>query len=581
MTNLQSVNGTTGKETIYVDVDDEITAIIDKVGAAKGKIVALVLPKRCPVLQSVVNMKLLKRTADNAGKNLVLVTTESGLLPLAGNVGLYVASSPSSKPVIPEGPSASDDTEDIDKPLRVVDGNAPESEEDFDAKASASKSIGELAANTGGEDGDDVDESIDMSNAADTAAVLSNAAKKSSKTTKPKKDKRLKVPNFDRFRKTIVFGVLLLILLIVAGYFAFVVLPKATITIGTDSSTIPTNLSLTLDTTATSLDSTNDIVPATAQSQQKTTSQTVPATGQQNNGTKATGQVTMAAQECAPNLGQPANVPIGTSVSTGGVTFITQETTQFSALGSGHGSCQTYQAAAATNITALNAGANGNVSSATFSVSGRSDISGTGSTSSGTDNIVTVVQQSDIDNATSKINAGSSDSVKQELESNLEAKGLMPVPATFLAGTPQVTNSVQAGTPASNVTVTSATTYTMLGVSKSNLQTLVLANVNGQLDKGKQVVLDDGVANAQFSENTSGTATNATVNMSTTSLAGPQLNAASLKTQLAGMKSGDVQSYIKQTPGVTSVTVKFSPFWVSSVPKKATKVTISIEKASS
>src|ERR1700749_4383407 len=102
MANLQSVTGTAGKETLYVDVDDEITAIIDKVGSAKGKVVALVLPKRCPVLQSVVNMKLLKRTADKAGKNLVLVTSEAGLMPLAGSVGLYVASSPSSKPSIPE-----------------------------------------------------------------------------------------------------------------------------------------------------------------------------------------------------------------------------------------------------------------------------------------------------------------------------------------------------------------------------------------------------------------------------------------------------------------------------------------------
>ena len=56
------------KDTIYIDVDDEITAIIDKVITSKHKIVALVLPKRAVVLQSIVNMKLLKRTADEAKK---------------------------------------------------------------------------------------------------------------------------------------------------------------------------------------------------------------------------------------------------------------------------------------------------------------------------------------------------------------------------------------------------------------------------------------------------------------------------------------------------------------------------------
>ena len=35
-----------GKDTIYVDVDDEITSIIDKVENSSEKVVALVLPKR-------------------------------------------------------------------------------------------------------------------------------------------------------------------------------------------------------------------------------------------------------------------------------------------------------------------------------------------------------------------------------------------------------------------------------------------------------------------------------------------------------------------------------------------------------
>src|SRR5438105_15331795 len=92
------------KDTVYVDVDDEITAIIDKVEAAKQKIVALVLPKRAATLQSIVNMRLLKRSADNAGKNVVLITSETALLPLAGAAGLHVAKNLQSKPEIPPSP---------------------------------------------------------------------------------------------------------------------------------------------------------------------------------------------------------------------------------------------------------------------------------------------------------------------------------------------------------------------------------------------------------------------------------------------------------------------------------------------
>ena len=72
------------KDTVYIDVDDEITGIIDKIENSENKVVALVLPKRAASLQSIVNMKLLKRSADTAGKNVVLITSEAALLPLAG-----------------------------------------------------------------------------------------------------------------------------------------------------------------------------------------------------------------------------------------------------------------------------------------------------------------------------------------------------------------------------------------------------------------------------------------------------------------------------------------------------------------
>jgi len=94
------------KDVIYVDIDDEITSITDKISKAKAPVIALVLPKRCPVLQSSVNIKILKRTTENIGKNLVLITSEASILPLAGTAGIYVAKTLQSKPAIPIAPDA-------------------------------------------------------------------------------------------------------------------------------------------------------------------------------------------------------------------------------------------------------------------------------------------------------------------------------------------------------------------------------------------------------------------------------------------------------------------------------------------
>jgi len=48
------------KDVIYIDVEDDITAIIGKIKASSEKIVALVPPKRVGVLQSAVNLRLLR-----------------------------------------------------------------------------------------------------------------------------------------------------------------------------------------------------------------------------------------------------------------------------------------------------------------------------------------------------------------------------------------------------------------------------------------------------------------------------------------------------------------------------------------
>ena len=58
-------------------------------------------------------MKLLKRVADGSKKRVVLITSENGLLPLAGSVGLYVAKNLQSKPEVPDGPGSHEELPDV------------------------------------------------------------------------------------------------------------------------------------------------------------------------------------------------------------------------------------------------------------------------------------------------------------------------------------------------------------------------------------------------------------------------------------------------------------------------------------
>ena len=299
-----------GKDVIYIDIDDEITAIIDKVRGSEQRIVALVLPKRANAFQSIVNMKLLKRTADNANKHLVLITNETGLLPLAGAVGIYVAKTLQTKPEIPDAPTHGHHDEDDEEAVKMED----------DTKLDRSKPIGEYTgAAAAGAAVDADEEAIDFDN---DAPVTAASVKPDGKKPKSKSDKRLAIPDFNKFRTWIVIGGAGLVALIFFLYIAMSVMPRATVTVKTDSSAIESNLDVTFDTAAEEADIDEALLPSKIESTQKTASQQVAATGQKDKGTKASGQVTLSLKDCSQDT---VTVPAGTGLSAGGLTYVTQQ----------------------------------------------------------------------------------------------------------------------------------------------------------------------------------------------------------------------------------------------------------------
>jgi len=63
-------------QTFYIDIDEEITSIVDRLRKARAQEVIIVVPKRALLIQSIVNLKLLKKEADNFKKQLIIVTQD-------------------------------------------------------------------------------------------------------------------------------------------------------------------------------------------------------------------------------------------------------------------------------------------------------------------------------------------------------------------------------------------------------------------------------------------------------------------------------------------------------------------------
>ena len=78
------------KKVIYAEIDDEITIIFDKVKRVSVKHVYIVVPKRAILFQSVVNLKILKRKAEDAKKTIYFITNDKSGIHLAQQVGIEV-----------------------------------------------------------------------------------------------------------------------------------------------------------------------------------------------------------------------------------------------------------------------------------------------------------------------------------------------------------------------------------------------------------------------------------------------------------------------------------------------------------
>lgn len=547
------------KDTIYIDVDEEITGIVSKIQSSPKDIVALVLPKRASVLQSIVNMKLLKRSAEQNDKKLVLITSETRILPLAGAVGLFVASNLTSKPYIPPSPKTG--------PVAKEEPLSSDGEISPDTPVSAVAPDAKFA---------DSDE-IEIDNTPKTPAP--GAAK----AAKSKGGSKLKVPNFSKFRKKLIFGGVLALALIFGLVYGVFIAPKAKITVKAQTSEIPLSLDFIADTKATEFDKEGKVLRASEKQSQKEDSEKIEATGQKDKGNKASG--TIKIYNCSKDdklSDRVRTVPAGTGVSAGGMTFITSTSVSVDPSGFNGNNCKKDKPSQSVSVTAQSPGESYNLSARSYSVAGQSSMSADGSVmSGGTTQIVKVVSQGDVDKAKERLN-GKLNNAQEEMKQDLQKDGYLPINDSFKS-TPGAYNvSPAVDSEANEVTVSVTNSYVMLGVKEDDLKEIIKDEVSKTEEGKDQSVLSEGLAQATIKPSTAtgrlGEGQVAFI-IETNVITGPDINQEEIKQQIAGKKSGESEELLKLRPGIEEPKVELSPFWVSKVPKKHSKITIEVQQA--
>jgi len=77
-------------QTFYIDIDEEITSIVERLKKARANEVVMVVPKGALLIQSIVNLKILRREADEHDIQLMMVTQDKLGKVLIEKAGIFV-----------------------------------------------------------------------------------------------------------------------------------------------------------------------------------------------------------------------------------------------------------------------------------------------------------------------------------------------------------------------------------------------------------------------------------------------------------------------------------------------------------
>ena len=532
------------KDVIHIDTEDDITSIIGKIKSSKERIIALVPPRRIGVLQSAVNIRLLARAAKSADKRVVIITSDNVLAGLAATADIPVAKTLQSKPEIAEIPALKVDDNDV-----IDGGQLPVGDMADSAHKKPKDNKGASEANT------------------PDAANKNKSPGDSAKSNK----KKPKIPDFNVFRKKFALiggGVLLLIVFLVwATWFA----PHATVIITAKTKDVKVSETVKL-TTDDTVSAKNDSIKVQKRELQKEISVEFAATGKKNVGEKATGSVRFS-----NSSKNSVTIAAGTILKNNDLSYVlSSSVTVPAATLSWDCSGKTCSGTATASVRAAEGGSQYNAASGSMSISVDGiKASLMSPTSGGTDKTATVVTASDVASAKSKLNEQKDNGLKNQLAGSFGSSAKV-ITDSYSENRSEPAPSVAVdGEASGSVLLKSTITASMLAADKSDIKSFIDAKIREDDigDKKSQKIYDSGVDKAEFSQFTDRGGVQSLV-VTANGKIGPEINEAKVKEQAKGRTYGDVQSSIESIEGVEDVDVKFSPFWVRSVPNDIKKINV-------
>ncbi len=559
---------TEDNSVIYLEVDEDITSAVDKLTTDAAGKVQMVTAKRSTLFQSVINLKLLKKAAADANKELVLVTSDRVANNLAGRIGVPVASQVGEEAKVPEAApqsSVPNDDEidggtlgDSPKPVTVPEPE-PKPAPDADVMPIPGKETPPAKP-------------VAVPAAAAAAAQAKPAASK----------RKSPVPNIGTMQKRILWAVAGLAA--IAGLFALnYFLTTAQVVLYVNGSQRTASFGFTADPDAAQTDAEAGILSATKVSTTKTLNGSVQATGSKDEGTRAKGNITVSNSY---DMSDHTLVAGTRFVAADGKVFRSNEDAQVPGATPTlvNGQLGFKPGSVTVSVTADANGDQYNLGPGKYTIPGlpaeqQAKITGQGNQmTGGTSKIVKVITQGDIDRAKqAAVDAGKAAAMK-DLASKA-GKGQKVLEPSFQQSVAKATPNPEVGAESPSGTVAVEVSYAQLAVRQSELADLTKAQAQKQVGPDQEVY-DDGSGSLQIAAKGEPNESGAQQFSATAkAFAGARVDTATLQNELKGKKYGDAVEIAKTKPDVDKVEISLWPGWATSLPSVNKNIKISVKVA--
>lgn len=574
------------KDIIYIEPEDDITSIIGRIKASEQKIIALVANKKNSALKSSINFKLLAKSAISVHKNLVIVTDDTILIKLAFLANLPVARDLNSRPafresdLLPKTPQkpgfANQDGESSLK-------NNPSSPNQSSGFVSLEGLNDDEIAITDAFDDDIKEESPKDENKID------NDIKLSSKNDLDKNYSKKLAPLafLQKNRKWFILGSAVVAVFAIFLTWALIFAPSVKIDVSVRAVTnnFSENIELTTDSRKQDLD--KSILFIEEHKYEEKLNIELTATGKKNVGNKAKGKLKISLFFNLTDPNPSEEILAGTIFKSGELSYKTksqetivwdkdsekcENTTQAVLL-----LIQGCKISKEAEIEAVEPGEKyNNISSLSNStIKNKKEISVSSKLSGGTDKMITIVTQQDVESAKKDFKSEGESASKVKLLETLP-KDSVAIENSFqyaskdAAPSPKIGEEVKEGiTPTLELKNIATINY----IDKTKVEEYIKLKTKDKIQEDQAVYAVDTPFIERFVKNSD----HISAKLKSTTKVGPKVTEHDILEKSKGKKIGEVQPLIKAINGVSKVEISPSYFFVTSVPTDPNKITIKLK----